>query len=713
MGCNAPERFADAMAKIIIDEDEIDVPGEFTLLQACEAAGREIPRFCYHERLSIAGNCRMCLVEVKGAPKPVVSCAQQVKDQRPGPNGEPPVVLTKTPLVRKAREGVMEFLLINHPLDCPICDQGGECDLQDQAMAYGRGGSRFAENKRAIEDKEMGPLVKTAMTRCIQCTRCVRFMQEVAGVPELGATGRGEDLEITTYLEAALTSELSANVIDLCPVGALTSKPYAFNARPWELQKTETIDVMDALGSSIRVDSRGGEVLRALPRLNEEINEEWLSDKSRYAVDGLRRQRLDRPFVRDGGVLRPASWDVALTRAAAALSAKPERIAAIAGDLACVEGMKAAMDLLRSLGVASLDCRQDGAKLHGQPRQGYLFNSTLAGVEEADALLLIGTNPRLEAALLNARIRKAWRAHELAVGLIGQPADLTYPYEYLGAGPQTLAELAAGRGAFAEKLKAAKRPMLILGQGALARPDGAAVLRLAGLLAAACGLVKPAENWNGFNVLHTAAARVGGLDLGFLPGPGGRDAAGVLKAAGGDDLDVLLLLGADELALPQTSAVVIYVGSHGERGAARADIVLPAAAFTEKNAIFVNTEGRVQLARRATPPKGEAREDWAIFRALSARLGKPLPYDDLTALRRTLMREHPSFGAVDYAPGALGADGFDAAALGAEGPLDPAPFASPIKDFYLSNAIARVSETMAACSRAVAGARAQKERAHA
>jgi len=701
------------MVKILIDEDEIDVPGEFTLLQACEAAGREVPRFCYHERLSIAGNCRMCLVEVKGAPKPVVSCAQQVRDQRPGPNGEPPVVLTKTPLVRKAREGVMEFLLINHPLDCPICDQGGECDLQDQAMAYGRGGSRFAENKRAIEDKEMGPLVKTAMTRCIQCTRCVRFMQEIAGVPELGATGRGEDMEITTYLEAALTSELSANVIDLCPVGALTSKPYAFNARPWELAKTETVDVMDAVGSAIRVDSRGHEVLRVLPRLNEAVNEEWISDKTRYASDGLRRQRLDRPYVREGAGLKPVSWDQALARTATALSAKPHRIGAIAGDLACAEGMKAALDLLTSLDVASLDCRQDGAKLDiAGPRQGWLFNSTIAGIEDADAILLVGTNPRVEAALVNARIRKAWRMHDVRIGLIGEAAELTYPFEYLGAGPQTLAELAAGRHSFAEALKQAKRPMMILGQGALARPDGARVLRLAGEVAAACGLVKPQDGWNGFNVLHTAAGRVAGLDLGFTPKPGGRDVAGMLEAAKNDELDALLLLGADEIALPRTKAVVIYVGSHGERGAAQADIVLPAAAFTEKNATWVNTEGRVQYGRRAVLPKGEAREEWAIFRALSARLGKPLPYDDLGALRRRMIDQHPSFGAVDYAPGAHGAEAFNPAELGDDGPVDAAPFASPIRDFYLTNPIARLSATMAACSQAVQTARRQGERVH-
>lgn len=694
------------MAKILIDNDEIDVPGEYTLLQACEAAGREIPRFCYHERLSIAGNCRMCLVEVKGSPKPVASCAQQVKDQRPGPNGEPPVIITRSPLVKKARAGVMEFLLINHPLDCPICDQGGECDLQDQAMAYGRGGSRFEENKRAVVDKNMGPLVKTAMTRCIQCTRCVRFAQEIAGAPEIGAISRGEDMEITTYLEATLRSELSANVIDLCPVGALTSKPYAFNARPWELSKTETVDVMDAVGSNIRLDSRGHEVLRALPRLNESINEEWISDKTRYAVDGLRRQRLDQPYVRENGVLRPANWDEALGRAASALSGDAGKIAALAGDLACAEGMKALLDLMRTLGIAHLDCRQDGAKLDGRgPRQGWLFNSTIAGIEQADAILLIGTNPRLEAPLINARIRKAWRAHAVSIGMIGEAADLTYPYEHLGAGPRSLQDIASGQHAFAHALKAAKRPMLILGMGALAREDGGAVLRLAGKIAEECGLIRPGDAWNGFNILHTAAARVGGLDLGFVPGDGGMDRAAILAAANTGGLDALFLLGCDELALPNSRAVKIYLGSHGERGAAEADIVLPGAAYSEKNAIWVNTEGRVQYGRRAVAPKGEAREDWAIIRALSARLGKPLPYDDLAALRQAMIKDHPTFGAVDYAPGAIGAESFRPAQLGHDGPLLDASFASPIRDFYLTNSIARLSETMAACSAAAKMAR--------
>jgi NADH-quinone oxidoreductase subunit G len=698
------------MTKILVDGHEIDVPGEYTLLQACEAAGAEIPRFCYHERLSIAGNCRMCLIEVKiggrSGPKPVASCAQQVKDLPPNKDGILPELLTRSPTVKKAREGVMEFLLINHPLDCPICDQGGECDLQDQSMAYGRGGSRFDENKRAVEEKYMGPLVKTVMNRCIQCTRCVRFVTEVAGVPEIGATGRGEDMEITTYLEQALTSELSANVIDLCPVGALTSKPYAFNARPWELTKTESIDVMDALGSNIRIDARGPEVLRVLPRLNEEINEEWISDKTRYACDGLKRQRLDRPYVRKGGKLVAVSWDEALTATAAALSKPAAKVGAIAGDLACAESMKATLDLFRGLGVVHLDGRPDGAPLGEGPRQGWLFNSTIAGIEEADVILLVGTNPRLEAPVLNARIRKTWLRGGLTVAAIGPDADLSYPVERWGAGPRDLEALLAD-GKRMDALKAAKRPMLIVGQGALARGDGAAILRLVGKLAHEAGFVR--TDWNGFNVLHTAAARVAALDLGFVPGQGGKTAASMIAAMNAGEMETLLLLGVDEIEPPAKGrGTVIYLGTHGDRGAHRADIILPTAAYAEKNATWVNTEGRVQYGRRASFPKGEGREDWAILRALSAKMGKPLPYDDLTQLRAKMIADHPSFGAVDYAPGAADAAGFDPSRLGAAGPVDAQPFASPIAAFHLTNPIARASETMAACAKALTIADAVK-----
>jgi NADH-quinone oxidoreductase subunit G len=672
------------MTKILVDGAEVDVPPEYTLLQACEAAGAEIPRFCYHERLSIAGNCRMCLIEVrvggKGGPKPVASCAQQVKDLPPPRDDKLNELVTHSPTVVKAREGVMEFLLINHPLDCPICDQGGECDLQDQSLAYGRGGSRYDENKRAVEEKFMGPLVKTVMTRCIQCTRCIRFATEVAGVPELGATGRGEDMEVTTYLEGALSSELSANVIDLCPVGALTSKPYAFNARPWELRKTETIDVMDALGSNIRVDTRGDAVLRVLPRVNDEINEEWISDKARYAEDGLSRQRLDRPYIRENGKLRPTSWDEALTATAKALSGHPNSIGAIAGDLACAESMKAALDLFRALGSPNTDCRRDASTLGGGPRQSYLFNSTIAGIDEADAILLVGTNPRLEAPVLNARLRKAW-LRGAKIASIGDATDLTYPVENASFD--------------ADLLTNAQKPMIILGSGAV-RGDGApALLRKVGALAKRAGVVK--DGWNGFNVLHNAAARVGGLDLGFLPGAGGKTTAQML--AGG--MKTLLLLGVDELDLPK-DGTIIYIGTHGDRGAHRADIVLPGAAYTEKDATWVNTEGRVQYGRRAVFPKGDAKEDWTILRALSAVVGKTLPYDSLQQLRARMIADHPTFGHVDYAPGAADAAGFDPGVLGADGSVGEVRSAET--DFYFSNPIARASKTMAECAKFKAGA---------
>ncbi|AMS29048.1 NADH dehydrogenase [Hyphomonadaceae bacterium UKL13-1] len=682
------------MTKIVVDGTEVDVPGDYTLLQACEAAGAEIPRFCYHERLSVAGNCRMCLVEVKGAPKPVASCAQQVKDQRPGPNGEPPVVVTKSSKVKAAREGVMEFLLINHPLDCPICDQGGECDLQDQAVAFGRAGSRYDENKRAVEEKNMGPLVKTVMTRCIQCTRCVRFATEVAGVSELGAIGRGEDMEITTYLEQSLTSELSANVVDLCPVGALTSKPYAFNARPWELKKTETVDVMDAVGSNIRVDARGNDVLRVLPRLNEEINEEWLSDKSRHAVDGLRRQRLDKPYLKTNGKLAPVSWPQALEALAARLKGDAAKIGAIAGDLNDAEGLKAALDLLRGLGVTNTDCRQDGAAigLSGQ-RSEYLFNTTIMGIEDADALLIIGSNLRLEAPLINARVRKTWLRGTLdLIGVVGEANDLTYAYEHVGAGPKTLADLAKGKGDFFKRFAKAERPMLIIGMGALTRPDGAQVLKLAAEIGMKAKIVR--EGWNGWNVVHQAAGRVGALDLGFLPADQGLSTAQMLEAGA---LDTLILLGADEVKAP-AGTFVVYVGSHGDAGAQQADLILPAAAYTEKYATYVNTEGRVQQARRAVFPKGDAREDWAIFRAVSALLGKTLPYDNLDALRAKLMADSPSFAGLDFAPG--GSTALELKLLGVAGDVDAAPFTSAITDFYLTNPIARSSQIMAECSAA-------------
>ncbi len=675
------------MSKLIVDDIEIDVPPEYTLLQACEEAGAEIPRFCFHERLSIAGNCRMCLVEVKGGPpKPSASCAVAVKDLRPGPNGEPPVVLTKSPMVKKAREGVMEFLLINHPLDCPICDQGGECDLQDQAMAFGFHSSRFIENKRAVEDKYIGPLVRTSMNRCIHCTRCVRFTAEVAGTGDMGATGRGEDMEITTYLETAMRSELQGNIADLCPVGALLPKPYSFKARSWELVKTELIDVMDALGSAIRIDTRGREVMRILPRINDAVNEEWISDKTREIVDGLKTKRLDRPFVRENGKLRDVSWRVAFEAIAAKVKqTPPERIGAIAGDLCAVEEMFALRLLMQGLGAVSLDCRQDGAKLDPSlGRATYIFNPAIAGIDQADGLMIIGANPRKEAPVLNARIRKRWLKGGFPIGVIGEKADLTYDYAYLGAGPETLAAFTK------HPLAKMEKPIFLIGQGALAREDGRAILALAAKAAHALGVVK--EGWNGFAILHTAAARVGGLDLDFVPGQGGLDAAAMAKSGA---LDVLFLLGADEIAV-EPGAFVVYQGTHGDRGAARADVILPGAAYTEKSGTYVNTEGRVQLAGRANFPPGDGREDWAILRALSDVLGHKLPFDSLKALRACLYAGHPHFAKLDEI---AASEPFDAAQLAASGTSHAsAPFVSSIADFYLTNPIARASAVMAECS---------------
>ena len=685
------------MPTLTVDGIEVTVEPGSTVLQACEEAGKDIPRFCYHERLSIAGNCRMCLVEMERSPKPIASCAM--------PAGDNMVIHTNTPLVKKAREGVMEFLLINHPLDCPICDQGGECDLQDQAMAFGGGSSRYDENKRAVTEKNMGPLIKTIMTRCIHCTRCIRFSEEVAGVDAIGAVNRGEHMEITT-LEQAVNSELSGNVIDLCPVGALTSKPYAFTARSWELRKTESVDAMDAVGSNIRVDARGPEVMRILPRLHEDVNEEWISDKTRFAYDGLRRQRLDTPYLRRDGKLQPVSWQEAFAAIAEKVKASdPQRIAALAGDTACAESMLALKDLLGRIGSPHMDCRQDGAALDPSSRASYLFNTTIAGIEDADALLLIGANPRWEAAIINARIRKRWLAGGFDIGLIGPQVDLTYRYEHLGAGPQTLSEIASGSHAFAARLRAAERPMLILGMGALARSDGAAVLGAARSVAEATGMV--GDGWNGFNVLQTAASRVAGMDLGFLPGEGGRDIAGIIGGASGGDIDIVYLLGVDEVAMDLLGdAFVIYQGSHGDAAAHRADVVLPGAAYTEKNATWVNTEGRVQLGRRAIFPPGDAREDWTIVRALSDVLDSTLPYDSLGALRKHMLEVAPHFARIDEPAAA------EWGQFGSTGVMDQAPFSYLIEDFYLTNPIARASQVMAECSALFVGNGAEATGTH-
>ena len=659
------------LKKLVIDGILVEVDPAMTIIQAAEVAGVEIPRFCYHERLSIAGNCRMCLVEVVGGPpKPAASCAMQVRDLRGGPNGEPAVVKTNTSMVRRAREGVMEFLLINHPLDCPICDQGGECDLQDQAVAYGVDFSRYREPKRAVEDLNLGPLVETHMTRCISCTRCVRFTSEVAGILQMGQTGRGEDAEITTYLNATLDSNLQGNIIDLCPVGALTSKPYAFTARPWELSKTESIDVMDALGSNIRIDAKGREVMRILPRNHDGVNEEWISDKTRFIWDGLRRQRLDSPYIRENGRLRKAGWGEALTAAATAM--KGRKVAALVGDLAPVEAIYSLKTLIAGLG-GRIECRTDGAKLPAGNRSAYVGTARIEDIDSARMIQLIGCNPRLDSPVLNARIRKAWTMGA-QIGLIGQAADLTYDYAHVGTDRAALERLSSM--AISDETKA-KASIVIVGQGAINEADGAAVLAHA---------MRLAENSNSkLLILHSAASRVGAMDLGAVTEGG--------LAAAVDGAEVIYNLGADEVDIAPRSEgggpFVIYQGSHGDRGASRADIILPGAAYTEESGIFVNTEGRPQLALRAGFAPGEAKENWAILRALSAELGLTLPWDALTTLRATMIAEVPHLGALDQVP---------------QNPWTPldmrdmgvATFRNAFQGYYLTNPIARASAVMGA-----------------
>ncbi len=677
------------MPTLKIDGQEVEfTPGQ-SVIQVCDAHGVEIPRFCYHDRLKIAGNCRMCLVEVKpGPPKPQASCALPAADKME--------VFTNTPMVKKAREGVMEFLLINHPLDCPICDQAGECDLQDEAMAYGSGISRYHEHKRAVEPKYMGPLVKTEMNRCIHCTRCVRFVDEVAGVPEIGALGRGEHMEITSYLERALTSELSANIVDLCPVGALTSKPYAFVARPWELSKTESSDVMDAVGSNIRIDARGEAVLRILPRLNEEVNEEWISDKTRYACDGLKTQRLDRPYVRKGGKLVQASWEEAFAAIAAkAQGLKGSEMAAVVGNLVDVESTLALKDLMVALGSPNLECRQDGAKIDASDRAGYIMNTGIADLAKADVVLMIGTNPRHEAPLVNTRLRQAYLRNGLRAFNVGAAVDLTYPVEQLGENPQVLNDIASGKHPVADALKNAKNPVIILGAGALARGDGAAIHALTKTIAATCHVVR--EGWNGFNVLHYAAGRVGTLDVGFVPQKGGLDMTAMVNAIANKDIKFVYLLGVDEIDMQYFGdAFVVYQGHHGDIGAHRADVVLPGAAYTEKDALYVNTEGRVQEAKRAVFPPGQARADWQILRALSDVLGKALPYNSLSELRARLVREFPHFAKVGMRTAATWSN-----KSASTGTIAGEKFDYPVRNFYMSDPISRASKTMAQCAESV------------
>ncbi len=652
------------LKKLLIDGIEVEVDPAMTIIQAAEVAGVEIPRFCYHERLTIAGNCRMCLVEVVGGPpKPAASCAMQVRDLRPGPNGEPPMVKTNTPMVRRAREGVMEFLLINHPLDCPICDQGGECDLQDQAVAYGVDFSRYREPKRASEELNLGPLVATAMTRCISCTRCVRFTSEVAGILQMGQTGRGEDAEITTYLNATLDSNLQGNIIDLCPVGALTSKPYAFTARPWELTKTESIDVMDGLGSNIRIDTKGREVMRIIPRNHDGVNEEWISDKTRFIWDGLRRQRLDTPYIRENGKLRKAGWGEALVAAAAAMKGK--RVAGLVGDLVPVEAAYSLKAVVEGLG-GHVECRTDGARLPAGNRGAYVGTARIEDIDNAKMIQLIGTNPRVESPVLNARIRKAW-TKGATIGLVGQAVDLSYEYVHVGTDRAALERLSSQVISDATK---AKLTLVIVGQGAINEADGEAVLAHAMRLAENSG--------SKLLILHTAAARVGAMDVGAVTEGG--------LAAATEGAEVIYNLGADEVDIAP-GPFVIYQGSHGDRGANRADIILPGAAYTEEGGLFVNTEGRPQLAMRAGFAPGEAKENWAILRALSAELGATLPWDTQAALRGRIVAEVPHLGQID----AVAENSW--AALPVRD-MARADFRNAVNSFYLTNPVARASKVM-------------------
>lgn len=685
---------------LTVDGKEVTVPQGSALIQACEAAGATIPRFCYHDRLAIAGNCRMCLVEVERSPKPVASCAMPAM---PGSK-----VWTNTPLVHEAREGVMEFLLANHPLDCPICDQGGECDLQDQSMRYGSDRSRFHEitGKRAVEDKNLGPLVKTSMNRCIQCTRCVRFANEVAGVEDLGTTGRGNDMQIGMYVEKTMNSELSGNVVDLCPVGALTSKPYAFHARPWELKNTESIDVTDAVGSNIRVDSRGVRVMRVQPRTNDDVNEEWISDKTRYAYDGLTFQRLTAPLIKQGDRFVAATWEEALSAIADGLAktgAQGDEIQAIAGHLADTESLVALKDLINCLGSDNLATDQLGGTappVHGvDVRSNYLFNPTIPGIEQADAILLVGTNPRHEAAVLNSRIRKSWLHTTLEVGFIGERVDTAYGYDYLGQDIKAVQEFVAGKGEFAAKFKAAKKPLIIIGSAISEHPDGASVYnQLASYVQTHKNKLLTPE-WNGFSVLQRAASRSAAYDIGFVSSA---------KAAKTTP-KFIYLLNADEVDPKSISkdAFVVYQGHHGDLGAQLADICLPGAAYTEKSTTWVNTEGRAQLGSAAVPPPGASRDDWKIIRALSEVLNVQLPYEDVLALRDRMWEISPTLVRYD----AVESTSPDVALAGLKvlvertkkASFKGVPFEKPIKNFYMTDPISRASVTMAQCTRAFTG----------
>lgn len=672
------------MPKIIIDGKDFEVEENLSIIQACEISGVEIPRFCYHEKLSVAGNCRMCLVDIEDArgmsPKPVASCAMQVSDGLK--------IHTKTQRVKKAREGVMEFLLINHPLDCPICDQGGECDLQDQSVAYGVGGSRYEQNKRSVENKDMGPFIKTEMNRCIHCTRCVRFSTEVSGSDEIGAIGRGRDMEITTYLDAAVRSELSGNVIDLCPVGALTSKPYAFSARPWELKQTESIDVMDAVGSNIRIDTKGNKVMRVLPRNNDEINEEWISDKTRFFWDGLSLQRIDKPYLRIDGKLKKISWEKALDVASKRLlNSKPEKIASIIGDLASIESiyaLKKLMDLIKS---PNTECRQDGSKISGG-RERWLFNSKLSGIDESDGCLLIGTNPKIEAAIINSRLIRKSKENNYSIGLLGSKVDLNYNYKFLGDDPAIIYDLIHGKSPFNKNLSKMSKPLMIIGQGALRGDKGEDFLNLCIELAHKYNFLK--DEWNGFNVLHTAASRPGAMEIGFLPGKKGKDLDQIIKGYKTGDISTLFLLGADEIDISEKNdCFIIYQGHHGDKGANIADLILPSPSFNEQNGLFINTEGRVQESIRATFPLGEAKEDWEIISLISKNMGLANIFNSFEELRSSLFEDYPNLSDLDFC---LPVDKFTKKLVIKD--INDHIFTNSLNNFWLSNSITRSSKLM-------------------
>lgn len=669
----------DEAIEVFVDGYPVKIPKGFTVLQACEVAGVDIPRFCYHSRLSIAGNCRMCLVEVEKSPKPVASCAMPAL---PGMK-----IKTDTPIAKKAREGVMEFLLMNHPLDCPICDQGGECDLQDQSMAFGADRGRFTEVKRSVVDKNLGPLVKTVMTRCIQCTRCVRFANEIAGVQDLGILGRGSGEEIGTYVERLMTSELSGNVIDICPVGALTSKPFAFKARNWELKGTETIDVTDAVGSNIRVDSRGPEVLRILPRLNEDINEEWISDKTRFCYDGLKRQRLNDPMIRGpDGRFKAVNWRDALTVVAEVINqVKPNEIVGVAGKLSDAEAMMALKDFLNKMGSNNIWCEGNGPHPNADLRSGYIMNSSIAGLEKADVFLLVGTQPRVEAAMVNARIRKTVRATQAKVGYIGPATDFNYDHQHLGTGPKELSEIAAGQHPFSSTLMNAKNPCIIVGAGIFERNDKDAILSVVGSIAEKAKAVRP--DWNGFNVLLLNAAQAASLDLGLIP-----ESDKSIETA-----KFVYLMGSDDVNLDKVpeDAFVVYQGHHGDRSVYRANVILPASAFTEKEGTYANTEGCAQLTVPAVPTVGAARDDWKIIRALSEIAGARLPYDTLSGVRSRIKT---------VAPNLLQTDEREPAAFSyalkpdVKQDMSKEPFGTAVENFYMTDAITRASKVMAQCS---------------